>query len=234
MNELAESRLKTIAVASRLLKGTARTVALNLQRHPQRSICERGHEQPKKRSRCGLTQCDAKVLTVSGRCRLCEEPLPQGRISWCSEECRESFYLVASSSVLRYHVYQRDRGVCATCNTDCSELEKRVYGYDTMQKLPNPSSAVKHSYHQVMAMRREMHSLGFTVGSKNRSFWDADHVVALEEGGDWRLENVQTLCQPCHREKTSEHTGRRARIKRIVGKKHAATKRARLLAGVSK
>ncbi len=233
MNELAESRLKTIAVASRLLKGTARTAALNLQRHPQRYVCERGHSQPKKRSRCFVVRCKTKVSTISGACRLCEESLPQGRISWCSEECRESFYLVASSSVLRYHVYQRDRGVCAACNMPCVDLEIQIYGYDTMLKLPTPQSAVKRSHHMVMAMRAEMQRRGFSVAS-NRSFWDADHYEALEEGGSWRLENVQTLCVPCHKEKTAEHTGRRARIKRIVGKKHAATKRARLLAGVSK
>ena len=231
MNELAESRLQRLAVASRLGRGTGD--AVNLKYHYGRFVCEDGHTNIRKRKFCAGNFCNALVKRIPGRCRLCEEPLTGKRKSWCSEECSTSYYIVTSSSVLRYHVYNRDHGVCATCNMPCVDLEIQIYGYDTMLKLPTPQSAVKRSHHMVMAMRAEMQKRGFSVAS-NRSFWDADHYEALEEGGSWRLENVQTLCVPCHKKKTAEHTGRRARIKRVVGKKHAATKRARLLAGVSK
>jgi 5-methylcytosine-specific restriction enzyme A len=32
--------------------------------------------------------------------------------------------------------------------------------------------------------------------------WEADHVIPVEDGGLSALENLQTLCIPCHREKT--------------------------------
>lgn len=227
MNQIAEGRLQRLAVAARFSRGTDRRQALNLAYHRKRFVCEKGHEQVRKRKTC---MCGSAVTRFPGRCRLCDEPLDGSRRSWCSEECSSAYYFVTSSSVLRYHVYQRDHGVCATCNTDCSALEIRIYGYDTLLKLPTPQSAVKRPHYMVKAMRYEMQKLGFSIAS-NRSFWDADHRVALEEGGSWRIENVQTLCVPCHKAKTAEHTTRRARVKRIVGKKHAATKRSRLLHG---
>lgn len=230
MNGLAEDRLRRLAVSARFMRGIDRSRAVRLPYHRPHYVCAKGHAVIRKRKTCPVALCKSPVTHLPGKCRLCEQPLSARRTSWCSEECANSYYLVTSSSVLRYHIYRRDRGVCATCNTDCAALEVRVYGYDTMLKLPKPQSSIRRPYYMVTAMREEMRNLGFNVGN-NRSFWDADHVVALEEGGDWRIENVQTLCVPCHKEKTAEHTERRARIKRVIGKKHVATKRSRLLAG---
>ncbi|MDE1160317.1 MAG: HNH endonuclease signature motif containing protein [Acidobacteriaceae bacterium] len=38
-----------------------------------------------------------------------------------------------------------------------------------------------------------------------RSLWDADHILPVAEGGgECDLENLRTLCLPCHREATAE------------------------------
>ena len=51
--------------------------------------------------------------------------------------------------------------------------------------------------------------------------WEADHVVALEEGGTGAMSNLQTLCsgrlRGCHYEKTKEHARRRAERRRNPG-----------------
>ena len=31
---------------------------------------------------------------------------------------------------------------------------------------------------------------------------EADHIVALEDGGTWEMTNGQGLCKPCHSRKT--------------------------------
>ena len=41
--------------------------------------------------------------------------------------------------------------------------------------------------------------------------WQADHVVPLAEGGKDVPENLQRLCQPCHKAKTTNQARRRAR-----------------------
>lgn len=41
-------------------------------------------------------------------------------------------------------------------------------------------------------------------------FWQADHVVAVKEGGGLaELSNYQTLCTPCHEGKTNEQSSRK-------------------------
>lgn len=43
--------------------------------------------------------------------------------------------------------------------------------------------------------------------------WEADHVIAVADGGDWwAMENLMTLCLPCHRAKTNaDAVARKAR-----------------------
>lgn len=40
--------------------------------------------------------------------------------------------------------------------------------------------------------------------------WQADHIIEWADGGTHDLENIQTLCLPCHKTKTKE--SRRLRI----------------------
>jgi 5-methylcytosine-specific restriction endonuclease McrA len=37
---------------------------------------------------------------------------------------------------------------------------------------------------------------------RRRTFWDADHLVPVADGGPSTLENLQTLCLSCHQAKT--------------------------------
>lgn len=41
--------------------------------------------------------------------------------------------------------------------------------------------------------------------------WDADHIVPLCEGGAHSLQNLRTLCRPCHKEETKALAKRRSR-----------------------
>src|ERR1051326_2810849 len=48
----------------------------------------------------------------------------------------------------------------------------------------------------------EMRALRITRGRK--SWWEADHIVPVVEGGDSNLENIRTLCVLRHPAATSE------------------------------
>jgi 5-methylcytosine-specific restriction protein A len=41
--------------------------------------------------------------------------------------------------------------------------------------------------------------------------WEMDHRIPLAEGGSNKLDNLRTLCIPCHRKATAELAGRRAK-----------------------
>ncbi len=43
-------------------------------------------------------------------------------------------------------------------------------------------------------------SCGFV--DRSGALLDADHIIRLVDGGAHSVENIQTLCRPCHRRKT--------------------------------
>lgn len=57
-----------------------------------------------------------------------------------------------------------------------------------------------------------------SCGVNCRGAWDLDHIKPLwESNGDpsfWQLGNMQTLCRPCHKTKTSQEATRRAEIRK--------------------
>ena len=101
------------------------------------------------------------------------------RRTFCSEACVHEWRLRSSTSYLRECVLARDRGVCALCGIDTIALRRRIL------RLPFGRRVI------------EMRTLGIIRGRK--SWWEADHILAVVEGGDSCLENIRTLCIPCHR-----------------------------------
>ena len=87
---------------------------------------------------------------------------------------------------MRECVFERDAGVCALCNVDTHKLRRRV------MRLP---------FAQRMRELRALQERG-VIHRKRKSWWEADHIRPVVEGGDSNLENVRTLCIPCHREVT--------------------------------
>jgi 5-methylcytosine-specific restriction endonuclease McrA len=47
------------------------------------------------------------------------------------------------------------------------------------------------------------------ISRRRKSWWEADHILPVVEGGDSNLENIRTLCIPCHRGETWELRRRR-------------------------
>ena len=163
---------------------------------------------------------------VPGECRMCRVSAA-GRAAFCSEECKDEFYLATSNKYLRLRVYERDRGVCSDCGEDCDALEVRVWGQSTMMRRPTPQSASQRPAGLVRAMLEGLKKFGY-VGfrpSNPRTFWEADHDVALDEGGSCGLSNVVTRCVPCHTSKTAEAARRKGKKRRLIGKKHLATEK---------
>lgn len=117
-------------------------------------------------------------------CRWCELEVPPGRQTFCSEWCVEEWKLRTNAAHLRERVFERDRGICAVCHLDCIAEFRRI------RRLKG-------------AARVKAQALWALEGRK--SLWDADHIVAVSEGGgECDLSNMQTLCLQCHRVRTAE------------------------------
>lgn len=94
-------------------------------------------------------------------------------------------HLVAVSP--RHSVRKRDNGICAECRVDCLAIEVEIWRA-TPERLAELKAA----------------GWRFEEGWSSRySQWEADHVVPLAEGGGMGLDNLRTLCVPCHKRETA-------------------------------
>ena len=115
-------------------------------------------------------------------CRWCGSECPNIRKLWCSKACVDEYLVRASASHARRLVYARDHGKCAICALDTGKLR------GALKRLP------------VAKRRVVLRVIGLTPGGYVPTLWNADHIVAVVEGGGTcGLDNLRTLCLWCHR-----------------------------------
>lgn len=117
-------------------------------------------------------------------CLWCETEIGPRRRVWCGDACANAYWDAATWRGLRAKVAKRDRGICALCATDCRAL-RRTY----VALAPSKRKAFAESWNVPSRRRR-------------KTWWDADHTIALAEGGKNELDNLRTLCLRCHKEQT--------------------------------
>lgn len=101
----------------------------------------------------------------------------------------------SDTGYLRDLVFARDHGVCALCATDT------VAAYDALKRARG------------QARQQALEMWGMRSVRARTSLWDADHILPVAEGGgQCDLENLRTLCLPCHREVTADL---RRRLRRV-------------------
>lgn len=138
---------------------------------------------------------DPKTLPTgaNGRalCRYCSQEVPAKRKSFCSEACVHEFKVQSQPAYARKCVFERDRGICKKCGLDTEELKQTLYQLRQRDL---------ESYNKLL------HKLMYTYGADFRlgnHFFEIDHIQAVKlGGGSCGLDNLMTLCIPCHRQKT--------------------------------
>lgn len=163
------------------------------------------------------------------RCRWCFTVCTGRRTSFCSQACVDEFCIRRNSGWLRAATFKRDRGVCAGCGLDCHKLERILYtlqrGCKAMPYTDNPHFYGGRQVHQKLRQHwlERFHRIksNMLAGFWDRdhpygikSTWQADHIDAVIDGGggmDGGMNNIRTLCVPCHKDETAQLAGRRAR-----------------------
>ncbi|MBD5604222.1 MAG: HNH endonuclease [Candidatus Eremiobacteraeota bacterium] len=139
------------------------------------------------------------VARVAGRvgnngrplCLWCEDELAARRRVWCGDRCANAFYDATTWRGLRSRIGRRDRGICAVCAIDCRALRR------TYAALPKHRRAAFARLHEIPTRRLR------------KTWWDADHVVPIAEGGRHAESNLRTLCLRCHKAATRALATRR-------------------------
>jgi 5-methylcytosine-specific restriction endonuclease McrA len=153
---------------------------------------------------------DKQESYVPGQCRYCKEDVKRYNKkarTFCSPTCVHEFKIRANPSYAREQVYKRDKGVCQLCGLNCStffaglhKALKGVKGKDRDQAACN----------YFKAFDVEM------VPWKHRStFYDIDHIQQVASGGgECGMDNLRTLCLPCHRRVTKQFMAEHREAKR--------------------
>lgn len=186
-----------------------------------------------KPPRHGGGWCDPAQLPrgPNGRalCRQCNQEVPKGRRSFCSDPCVEIWKIRSSASYAAEKVLERDHGICALCGLDCVALMQELrqlreqsliakYG-ELGHRLKymewhNPTGFVDDDALAFVRRCREL-ELPRTYRLLNRRLWDLDHIIpVIDGGGSCGLDNLRTLCLKCHKQETDKLAARRAAEKR--------------------
>jgi len=136
------------------------------------------------------------------QCRVCNEPVVDGRWNYCSERCRDIAQAVQKMFIwdtVREQVLERDDYTCQECGLS-RELWKRAYwqvqeiAADRAEELRDAEGGTWRTKKQTLIERYDVEFPEFHV----------DHIQRVADGGHpLDEENLQTLCKHCHEAKTA-------------------------------
>jgi 5-methylcytosine-specific restriction enzyme A len=128
------------------------------------------------------------------QCRRCLAPVPKSSSNFCSSACRHEFLIRISPAYARRAVFDRDQGICTHCRRDCGMLDRII------RRLVDYSLQLGEDQQTPLAF---IEAFGFGRRKRIISLWQADHRIAVAEGGkDCGLGNYRTLCLTCHARET--------------------------------
>lgn len=125
-------------------------------------------------------------------CRFCKKEVTEEKSAFCGPECIHQFKIQSSQGYMRKTVFERDRGVCNKCGLDTEKLKQILFRVkEEKGDLAYESLLQKYETHY-----------GYSF-SLDKHFWEADHITPVAHGGgSCGLDNLQSLCVPCHKKKT--------------------------------
>lgn len=150
-----------------------------------------------------------------GHCTWCDKKFCDSNARrWCSGTCREEGYV--RFGFWRGLVERRDKGVCVLCGFDalaCQNRVKEIYHKSKGGGWDHGKGDWARSHcHSFQRIRKFTRRTG--IGPTGQPY-EVDHIVPVVEGGGCcGLDNLRTLCFPCHKTETKALAGRRATQRR--------------------
>ncbi len=132
-------------------------------------------------------------------CRWCKKPVTPPRRSWCSDECVREYLIRSSGDSLRRAVFKRDKGMCAGCGADTEKIRRLVsFAIESFEGRDADPYGYGWGGGDIW---RIFTAIGFNW-NRLQTLWEADHIIEVSNDGETSLDNMQTLCVPCHKAKT--------------------------------
>jgi 5-methylcytosine-specific restriction enzyme A len=121
----------------------------------------------------------------------CGKEVKPPRRTFCSNDCVHKYRIKSDLSYMRKAVFNRDKGICSLCKQDCEDIRLEL-------------ALLKHRDKNLFKAKLQELKLR-PSDAYRKTFWDADHILPVcKGGGECGLENLRTLCIPCHRGVTGQ------------------------------
>jgi 5-methylcytosine-specific restriction protein A len=158
-----------------------------------------------------------------GHCGWCNATLTGRRTRWCSDACVDEWMVRHDPSWAARKVWRRDHGVCAACGCD-TEKQRQAYEryahwgaaryHERRGYIPGSRTTRRLGVHSVQSIAAKKYGIPISR-VRGQNWWDCDHIVpVVEGGGGCGLDNLRTLCIPCHKAETKALAARLARQRR--------------------
>uniref|UniRef100_A0A2K5DM30 Zinc finger RANBP2-type containing 3 n=1 Tax=Aotus nancymaae TaxID=37293 RepID=A0A2K5DM30_AOTNA len=159
-------------------------------------------------------------------CLHCQQPTSQTKQAckanawdsrFCSLKCQEEFWIRSNNSYLRAKVFETEHGVCQLCNLNAQELFLRL--------RDAPKSQRKNLLDAAWTSKLPLEQLNEMIRNPGEGhFWQVDHIKPVYRGGgQCSLDNLQTLCTVCHKERTARQAKERSQMRRqSLASKHGS------------
>jgi 5-methylcytosine-specific restriction enzyme A len=172
-------------------------------------------------------------------CRWCKGRVDPPRQSWCGNPaCLDAWFFRTRNDHFRATIFDRDHGICAVCGLDAHALDVaritgQLYYAERIEVERDPREGWRKWTPRVEVVVvkgvelprpseywRALHARALSWRAANRvpldqPAWQVDHSVPVADGGDWFcMNNLASMCVPCHRLKTKEENRRRAALRR--------------------
>ncbi|KAL7991747.1 hypothetical protein Chor_016003 [Crotalus horridus] len=169
-------------------------------------------------------------------CLRCQKPTIQveaklTHTAWdtrfCSLKCQEDFFFYTNNSYLRTKVFEIEHGVCQLCGLNAQELYLCVRDAPKSQR----KDLLEKSWMSKLPLKQVKYVAGIQeilneiiLNPAEGHFWQVDHIKPVfSGGGQCTLENFQTLCTVCHKERTAKQAKERSQVKKqCVASKYAS------------
>ncbi|KAM9821150.1 DNA annealing helicase and endonuclease ZRANB3 [Neosynchiropus ocellatus] len=141
-------------------------------------------------------------------CLTCQQLCSSTGGAWdtrfCSFRCQEEFQLRSNQTFMRSRVLEVEQGICQHCG---------VHAHDLFLKVRNaPPSQRKEVLENTWLAQLSLKQLNEMIRAPvEGDFWQVDHIRPVYSGGgQCSLDNLQTLCTVCHKNRTAQQAKERS------------------------
>ncbi|KAL4618025.1 DNA annealing helicase and endonuclease ZRANB3-like [Arapaima gigas] len=159
----------------------------------------------------GAGYLQAVNSTGTPLCLSCQLPCSAGG-AWdarfCQQRCQEEFQVRSSQAYMRARVLEVEQGVCQHCGLQAHQLFQRI--------RDAPPTCRKEMLEGTWLAQLPLKQLNDMIRSPSEGqFWQVDHIRPVYQGGgQCSLDNLQTLCTVCHRQRTAQQAKDRSQMKK--------------------